>query len=335
MTPYNIACAVGAIIVALLFTAGTMSSQFWEVRTLQDITLPQFTVFLVLICTLASGHQVIPQWKQRHRWRSAALVLVFCWGSYQCITSNAARTVEASVPKLLERMNLNEQRAKLEADILDAKGDLRRATEAMEKACNNGVGPRCQGATKTRDQADSHYWMMVGRLANMKPAQPLDPGLEHAAKVFAMLPLTGTAESIQAKLDLLTPFATGLFFEIGTIVSWSIAFSKLKTLFAGNGHQLPTIAGKRWKTRRRKASKRVRTNVAGLPASDEIVVREALERKGRPVSNEELADLLQCSQGEASKRVAALNGLLSKERAGKYVAIGLKSWKTSASERAN
>jgi len=43
----------------------------------------------------------------------------------------------------------------------------------------------------------------------------------------------------------------------------------------------------------------------------------------RPVNNDELAALLGVTKGPASRKVAALNGVIRKERVGREVAISL------------
>lgn len=65
--------------------------------------------------------------------------------------------------------------------------------------------------------------MLVGRLANMKPTQPTNAGLAHAAKVFAAMPFTGSdPEAIERALGLFLPFARALFLEVATIVFFGI-----------------------------------------------------------------------------------------------------------------
>lgn len=224
MRSYIIAPAWGAIALGVLFCAGTTAVLFWDVRKPSDFTVDHLMTLLVLIGTIASGHMV---WRQIRAWRvlpAAGLAFLFVAGTFYCVTTSAARNVETSIPKVLERLDINEQRAKLEADILEAKADLRRATDTVTVQCASGVGPKCAGASKTRDQADSHYWMMIGRLANMKPAQPANPGLAHAAKVFAIMPMTGSPEAIENALVLLFPFAKALFLEIATIVFLGLGF---------------------------------------------------------------------------------------------------------------
>ncbi len=55
----------------------------------------------------------------------------------------------------------------------------------------------------------------------------------------------------------------------------------------------------------------------------ERAVAAAMILAGRPISNAELARLMNVSPGEASRRVKALEGVLRKERVGREVRISL------------
>ena len=65
-------------------------------------------------------------------------------------------------------------------------------------------------------------------------------------------------------------------------------------------------------------------NPAWMPATEvERAVYAALVLAGEPVNNRRLAELMGCSPGEASKRVARLEGVVRKVREGRQVMIGL------------
>ncbi len=78
----------------------------------------------------------------------------------------------------------------------------------------------------------------------------------------------------------------------------------------------------------RKRDPNVKVEDLGLrvwtPVTDlERTVYAAMILAGRPVTNAELARLMDCSPGEASKRVKALEGVLRKDRIGREVRISL------------
>ena len=61
-----------------------------------------------------------------------------------------------------------------------------------------------------------------------------------------------------------------------------------------------------------------------MPTRDiERAVYAALILAGEPVNNRRLAELMACSPGEASRRVAQLEGVIRKARKGREVLISL------------
>ena len=54
-----------------------------------------------------------------------------------------------------------------------------------------------------------------------------------------------------------------------------------------------------------------------------VIVFAALILAGEPVNNRRLAELMDCSPGEASRRVAQLEGVIRKARKGREVLISL------------
>ena len=61
-----------------------------------------------------------------------------------------------------------------------------------------------------------------------------------------------------------------------------------------------------------------------IPSTDiERAVYAALVIAGGPVNNRRLAELMDCSPGEASRRVAQLEGVIRKARKGREVLISL------------
>jgi hypothetical protein len=86
-------------------------------------------------------------------------------------------------------------------------------------------------------------------------------------------------------------------------------------------------AAKAWS---RRQPKRVKPEIltpvqpAWLPTRDiERAVYAALILAGEPVNNRRLAELMDCSPGECSRRVAQLEGVIRKARKGREVLISL------------
>jgi len=75
------------------------------------------------------------------------------------------------------------------------------------------------------------------------------------------------------------------------------------------------------------------------PGSDDLeAVLTALRGLGRPATNVELAVIMGCSEGEASKRAKACGGAIVKERDGRTVRLSLPQhlhWRLRAPETIN
>jgi hypothetical protein len=86
-------------------------------------------------------------------------------------------------------------------------------------------------------------------------------------------------------------------------------------------------AAKAWSRRKPKAVEpEILTPVqpAWMPTREfERAVFAALILAGEPVNNRRLAELMDCSPGEASRRVAQLEGVIRKARKGREVLISL------------
>ena len=73
-----------------------------------------------------------------------------------------------------------------------------------------------------------------------------------------------------------------------------------------------------------KTEPEILTPVTWMPTREfERAVYAALILAGEPVNNRRLAELMDCSPGEASRRVAQLEGVIRKARKGREVLISL------------
>ncbi len=303
----------GSIALGAIFATGTATSIFWDIRALVDIAPDHMMTALVLIGTIASGHMFWRQARGYHILPCLGLAALFGGGTFYCVTTSAARTVEVSIPKTLDILAANEGRRQLEIDIREAKEDARKAKATAAKNCANGEGPGCRALTKLADAADSHYWMLGARLAGTKPEQPSNPGLHHAAQVFAALPFAGSAERIEHGLVLFSPFVKALFLEIATVVFFGI----------GLGHR--TVAARAGSVSCAPVTIFARRSLSTVVDNDAATVVNALKTVREPVSNDELAALMSVTKGEASRRatIALENGLIVRQRWGRTVAISL------------
>jgi hypothetical protein len=150
----------GAIALGTIFAAGTAYVLLANVKTPADFTIDHLMTVLVMIGTIAAGHMF---WAQAKAWRighAIGLAALFACGTFYCVVQSAARNAEATSAKLAVLSNGNGERAKTEAELAEAKDDLRKAQDLAARECRTGNGPRCKGSEKAQQMADSHYWML-------------------------------------------------------------------------------------------------------------------------------------------------------------------------------
>lgn len=316
----------GALTLGVLFALGTCWVLFNDVRSPSQITVDHVSTLLVLLGTITSGHMFGHQARELHVLRALGLASLFIAGTGYCVTQSAARNAEVAVAKTVGIENANATRKKLDDDIAEAKVEARASKKVADTECRSGEGARCKSTTKTAERADSHYWLLTGRLANMRGEQVADAGTKHAAKVFASLPwVTADAAAIERTLVLTTPFLKALFLEIATLVFFGIGLHRREATISQG---IATAQGTTGETHAalplRSLPSRSSFPRLALPSPKEThPVIAALEAARRPVANFELADLMDCSPGEASKRCREVAEQLRVVRQGKRFAITL------------
>ena len=310
-----------ALCLGAVFACGTAASLFWDVRSAGDVTLDHVMTGLVLVGTISSGHMF---WQQLRGWRvlpCVGLALLFVAGTFYCVVASAARNAEVGVSKALEIVSSNQTRREIEVSLSEAKDYAGKTKVAALKECASGDGPKCRSLTKIAETADSHYWLLVGRLASSKPEQSANPGLQHAARVFAIFVHADPA-TIARGLELVAPFLKAVFLEVATVVFFGIGLGHSPATRVSIQQVLPPI---RLAENPRKSSPAI---VDQRPDSldDAATVVAALRLLYRPVNNLELSAIMGCTPGEASRRatVAESQGLIIRQRMGRHVAISLK-----------
>ncbi len=145
------------------------------------------------------------------------------------------------------KAELEAGKASTAADMAKASAEYDAAKREAAKECASGKAKRCEGREATRDAAkadlevaerrgavrraelakaaelaESHAGMMRGRIALLGPeAKPFE-GYHQAARVFEAARL-GSADAIEARLELLMPFALVLITELSTVVFLAMA----------------------------------------------------------------------------------------------------------------
>lgn len=214
-----------AAALAVGFFLVTCFVLFKDVADGAPITPDHVMSMAVLIGTFASGHLL---WGQLQQWRllpALGLMVLFAGGTFYCVTASGGRNATVQSVKAGEAHKTNDDRARVEADLSEAKERLDASLEGEEAECASGDGIKCKARRTTRQERQTYVNVLEAQLRLMDPQQIENPELRHAAKLFAAMPgVMATEDRIFASLVLFFPFVKALFCEIATLVFASIGF---------------------------------------------------------------------------------------------------------------
>lgn len=214
------------------------------------------------------------------------------------LPATVGKTGEVKVSKLADA-----------AAVARTRDDLERVTKTLNWAradmiedCGGGEGKKCRAKRNTVQALEDRSEKLKGELAVGEKAAPGDLGAE--AWAWAS---NGQLTAEQVRKGSVIAFALGLDVCIWALV-WFATFALTSgsvASFSGSPARLPTFSE---------------------PANDLHPVIEALQRAGGSVeSNRQLAQLMQVTDGESSKRVAEVADRLAIVRDGKQTRIALRA----------
>jgi hypothetical protein len=302
-----------AIIVGVFFTAVTAYVLLEDVfRHGAALTTKHVMTLAVLAGTVYFGHR---WWAEMRAWRLGTMLgcaILFAAGTLTCVLMSAGRNAEVVTNKTLAANAVNTDRARVHNDRDEAKARYLAALKAEEAECASGQGEKCRSKRITTTLRREDFDAAEKVLRGQKPEQIANADIRAAAELISRLPyVTASVVAIEALLQLAFPFLQSLFCEIGAIVGFSIGMGHAAKV-ARLPPPLPKVP----------PQFPVETEVRHGSADDAVIA--ALAKTEGPVSNDELAALMGVTKGESSKRVAALNGVIQKDRVGRKVAIRLK-----------
>lgn len=224
------------------------------------------------------------------------------------------------------------------------------ALEAEGAECGSGAGPKCMAKRALTEKlksdvvaSDTNRRILVElRRGDVEKAEAdlrtapsekiANADIKAAAGLLSKLPyVTADAITMEALLLLFFPFMQALFCEVGAIVGYSIGFGHVVRQLpaAPSLPQLPPPSPVF-----SMQSSVVSTPVSEFPTpskayvqakkskpTDAQMVLDALERAGRPLSNDELAVQQGVSKGESSKRLRNCGDTVVIARVGKCYAV--------------
>jgi hypothetical protein len=233
-----------ALALGAFFAGVTGYVLFADVIGGAPVTTGHVLSLAALVAAISSGHSAWPQIRDGAIFPGIMLGLLFLGSTGYIVVASGARNAETAAAKTEAAKDLTRARAdalRMKADAEFILGACPANTpktdfgircglrDAATAECASGRGKRCDGksySVSTYESAIKGYEQTLKELGPEKPSS----GYRHAARVLAALPgVTSEASAIEAKLELLIPFATVLISELGTIVF----------LHIGLGHRAP------------------------------------------------------------------------------------------------
>lgn len=300
--------AIGVGVIFTLITGGVLLEDVF--RHDATITSRHVMTLAVLGGTVYFGHRLWREYSESRFGNTFGCAVLFLGGTLFCVLSSAGRNAEVVTNKVTVANAVNLGRELAKRDVDDAKARYAAALTAETQQCASGEGAYCKAARINSLVRRGQYDDAKAKLSQEKPDQIANSDIRAAAELVAKLPFVGgDVDSVAATLLLVFPFLQALFCEVAAICGFSIGLAHVR---------LPVASFQQVEIQRVSTEMRRKARTP-----DEQLVLDALSRAGRPLSNEELADELGCSTGEATKRrqVCEASGVIKTERAGKYLMI--------------
>lgn len=347
-----------AIVLGLVLMVGAVCILFWRfiaAWSFEGFSQFQLYTLMSLGIAYASGHFMVSSGK-----KSVAGVLfpagfagLFAVATWVCVSLSGASTSESFA---MNESSATAENAKIErhkAKIAEANAERARAKDSLEAAekaaaardaeaaaeCASGAKLRCDGRRTTAvtakaeaerkqvqvRQADADYWVLQAELDRFSMPKVANIQLRQVAKAIAF---AGYDENrVLEGLLLYLPYAFALLTEAGSILSFAYGFGvraaapgtrtpqPQQTVLACLPSSQP-LESKQFQPRKLEIVRKART-------SDEQHVLDALDKAGRPLSCEDLAEAMGTSPSEATKRrqVCEASGVVRTQRVGKYVMV--------------
>lgn len=248
------------------------------------------------------------------QWLAAGVLAVGALvGSAYTLTATLGRQADARDLRAVEAVETAKQRAEIERELRQAKDMLQGAIAKC------GEGRKCLASTQAT--IGVYKGAVAGheaRLAALKPVPP--PGVELRVAAALAVIRGGVAADYMTAVGLFLPCLFGLLCEIGMLGAAMYGFHPTGRKVVGNSagvsDQQPLATVSHASTL---------TDTDRYTDAELEQLRRLLRSVNRPVTNNELAALMGCQKGTASKAVtkALAAGIVSRQRVGREVAISL------------
>lgn len=299
------------LLLSLMIAAGAVYFViFDDWRHGADVSAEHAMYCLLFVATLIGGLFFGAAAKARKWGTVIGLLLVVCSGTFLLVAESAGRVAKVGFEATAVA---NKDASALKgamADLERSRTALSDANAQFARECSGGLGPKCKGLKAAVDTLEMQFYKAQQRADTVKPAAPANGTAHYFAQAAQVFGFAVDPKRVEQGYMLLSPVARVFTLDICILVLLHLALGvELKSTVVeapkGDGGGQKLLPSPRQE----------------VLVEDPVVL--ALRKAKRPVTNDELADLMGVSKGHASKLVAAREGMLRKERAGRTVAISL------------
>ena len=260
---------------------------------------------VLIILAIMAAHEGASAFLNRRVIAAAVLISISAALSGYTIVEGMGRRAETLDSKTAKASKAVASHADVAADYAKAKTLVEQARGWRDTECASGIGPLCRAQTFTHNQRLAHANALKAQLDQMQAPPPVDPTGVRVSWVAGKLGYDGA--SVREGMTMLWPVLLQLLLEVSSAAMFIVGIGHKKT-------EAPKIEAPTATTFER-------------PLSDAEIeeLRRVLHGMRRPATNDELAEAMQCSKGEASKRVqkAVDAGVVTKFRSGRFNQIAM------------
>lgn len=301
-----------AILAGAAFVGGALYVMLEDAIKSGNWTTTHLLMPVIVGGTIASGHLVWRALSERKPISAAGLALVFLAGTALTVFASVGRQAETADSKVATVTSANDVIAERKAERSKAVKRLDQAnTMAEQEMTGQKCGVRC-GDWKTRArEVEARIKQLDAEIKSLGVAKPAAPEADRIARAASYF--GADFEKAKAAVFVFQPFALSLFLELGAIIMLGYGLSPA----AGQQPVPARVAAP--------ASLAITEESRDITDAEIEQLRKLLLATRGPMTNQEIADRLEVSKGEASKRISKLvsAGYASRERVGRNVAVSL------------
>lgn len=294
--------------VAGVVAAGAAIALLMRDAQTTGITLDHAMMPVLVFLTVLFGHEAWRALKEVKLLSALFMTALAIFGSGIIVSETMGRRAETRDAKVAQATKTVDQYATIAADYQRASKLVAEAEAWVAGECRSGAGPKCKGNQFVLAQRSAYAEKLKAQLEQAAAPAPVDSKADRVAAVLALFGVS--AEMAKKAFQTFDPFTLSLFLELGAVAGFGFGVRTRKVSVDGV----------------RTVSEPKGLSYEGPYTDDEIEqIKKALNGLDKPVTNDQLAALLNCSKSESSKRwrAAAKAGVLEAQRAGRYVHLRL------------